>query len=100
MKRVVCRLLYPRRTRILMLPLDRPLHRSRTLNSSRGITMRRFVAIALSSTLLLQAAPLIAGPAVRGARVGGAQAPVATGAINGTAQSSAGQTLSNYTVHL
>ena len=62
--------------------------------------MRRFVAIALSSTLFLQAAPLMAGPAMRRARVGGAQAPVATGAINGTAQSSAGQTLSNYTVHL
>jgi len=59
------------------------------------MNMRRLVAIALSSTLALQAAPLMA--AALGARA--AQAP-ATGAINGTAQSSTGQLLRNYTVQL
>jgi hypothetical protein len=58
--------------------------------------MRRFVAIALSSALVLQAAPLVAATAARA----GAQAPVATGAVNGTAQSSSGQLLQNYTVQL
>jgi filamentous hemagglutinin family protein len=62
--------------------------------------MRRFVALALSSTLVLQVAPLMAAPAAPGARAGRAQAPVATGALNGTAHSASGQTLSNYTVQL
>jgi hypothetical protein len=63
--------------------------------------MRRVVAFALSSSLLLQVAPLMAAPAARhAARAGGGQAQAATGAINGTAQSSAGQTLANYTVQL
>ena len=58
--------------------------------------MRRFVAIALSSTLVFQVAPLLAAPAAP-AR---AQAPAATGAIQGTAQSATGQLLPNYTVQL
>jgi hypothetical protein len=62
--------------------------------------MRRFVAIALSSTLMLQVAPLWAAPAVRGVRAGGVQAPVAGGGINGTAQSAAGHALPNYTVRV
>src|SRR6185295_994995 len=57
--------------------------------------MRRFVALALSSTLVLQAAPLFAAPAASTAR-----AAQATGEIDGTAQNSAGQTLPNYTVQL
>ena len=57
--------------------------------------MRRFVALALSSTLVLQAAPLMAATARAGA-----QAPVATGALNGTAQSAGGQMLTNTTVQL
>ncbi len=61
--------------------------------------MRRIVAIALSSTLMLQVAPLTAAPAMRAARAGGVQA-AETGAINGVAQNSAGRTLSNYTVQL
>ena len=66
----------------------------------RQKNMRRFVALALSSTLVLQVAPLMAAPAAPGARAGRAQAPVATGALNGTAHSASGQTLSNYTVQL
>lgn len=59
--------------------------------------MRRILAAAVSFAMLAQVAPLAAAPA---ARVAGIQAQAATGAINGTAQSSAGQTLSNYTVQL
>jgi hypothetical protein len=55
--------------------------------------MRRLIAIALSSTLLLQAAPLLAAPAVRGGRAG--QEATGTGILTGTAQSSTGQVLSN-----
>jgi hypothetical protein len=62
-----------------------------------GNMMRRFVAIALSSTLMLQVAPLMAAPATR---AGGLQAPIATGAINGVARNPAGNTLPNYTVQL
>jgi hypothetical protein len=65
--------------------------------------MRRFVAIALSSTLVLQVAPLMAAPAMRATRAtrsGGVQAPDATGEIHGVAQNSAGHTLPNYTVQL
>jgi hypothetical protein len=62
--------------------------------------MRRFVAIALSSTLMLQVAPLMAAPAMRATRAGGRQAPAEPGAINGIAQNSAGHTLPNYTVQL
>jgi hypothetical protein len=51
--------------------------------------MYRFVAIVLSSTVMLQVTPLTAA----------AQAPV-TGIINGTAQTAAGQTLPNFTVQL
>ena len=50
--------------------------------------------------LVLQAAPLIAAPAMRAPRAGGTQAQAATGAINGTATSSTGQTLSNFTVQV
>lgn len=57
--------------------------------------MRRFVALALSSTLVLQAAPLMAATARAGA-----QAAVGTGALNGTAHSAGGQTLPDYTVQL
>jgi hypothetical protein len=62
--------------------------------------MRRFVAIALSSTLMLDVAPLMAAPAMRATRAGGLQAPIATGEINGVAQNPAGRTLPNYTVQL
>ena len=41
----------------------------------------------------------MAAPVMAGTRGGGVQAPMATGAINGTAQSSTGQMLSNFTVH-
>src|SRR5260370_163489 len=76
-------------------------NQSSTSNFLKGFTMRRVVAIALSSSFLLQVAPLMAAPAaLHGNRTSGAQAPAATGAINGVAQSSAGQTLSNYTVQL
>jgi hypothetical protein len=61
--------------------------------------MRRIVAIALSSSLLLQVAPLMAAPALHGTRTGGVQ-DVETGAIKGVAQNSAGHTLPNYTVQL
>jgi hypothetical protein len=61
--------------------------------------MRRFFSVTLSSILVLQMAPLMAAPAMRAARAG-AQAPVATGTINGTATSSAGQTLPNFTVQV
>jgi hypothetical protein len=60
--------------------------------------MRRFIAFALSSTLVLQAAPLMAAPALRGVRTAGSQQGLATGALSGTAQTPAGQTLANYTV--
>ena len=62
--------------------------------------MRRFVAIALSSTLILQVATLRAAPAGPGTSAGGVQAPVATGVITGTVLGSAGQTLPNYTVRV
>ena len=62
--------------------------------------MRRVIAIGLSSTLMLQAVPLMAAPVMSEARGGGVQTAVATGAINGTVQSSAGQTLPNYTVQV
>jgi hypothetical protein len=61
--------------------------------------MRRFVAVALSATFMLQAAPLIAAPVKGEARAGHVQAPV-TGGITGTVHSSACQTLSNYTVQV
>jgi hypothetical protein len=50
--------------------------------------MHRFAAIALSSSIMLQVSPL-AG-----------QAPAGTGAITGTAQNAAGQTMPNYTVQV
>jgi len=59
--------------------------------------MRRFLAIALSSTFMLQAAPLMAATAMGGTRAA-VQASVATGTINGIAQTSTGQILANYTV--
>jgi hypothetical protein len=62
--------------------------------------MRRIVAIALSSSLLLQVAPLLAAPALHGTRAVGLQDPASTGAINGIAQNSAGRTLPNYTVQV
>jgi hypothetical protein len=62
--------------------------------------MRRIVAIALSSSLLLQAAPLLAAPSLHGTRAATAQAPVSSGTINGTAQSAAGQKLASYKVQL
>jgi carboxypeptidase family protein len=60
--------------------------------------MRRIVAIVLSSAVMLQVAPLMAASPMHAARAG--QAPVATGAINGTAQSAGGQMLPNYTVQV
>jgi hypothetical protein len=58
--------------------------------------MRRFVSIALASTLMLQVAPLMAAPATGGARA--ARQTPAGGIITGTAQSSSGQTLANQAV--
>jgi hypothetical protein len=69
------------------------------VRSSKEIAMRRIVAIALSSSLLLQVAPLMAAPARHGTRAAGVQDP-STGAIQGIAQNSAGHTLPNYTVQL
>ena len=62
--------------------------------------MCRFVAIALSSTLMLQVAPLMAAPAGSGTPARGVQAPLATGFITGTALSSSGEMLANYTVNV
>jgi carboxypeptidase family protein len=73
----------------------------RNSSTSKDTIMQRFVAIALSSTLVLQAAPLLAaGPAARKAPAAAAQTGQAPGAINGTATDSSGQTLPNYTVQL
>ena len=69
-------------------------------SASKGIHMRRFVALALSSAFLLHTAPLLAAPAAARARVGGGPAQATTGAINGTAQNPGGQTLPNYTVQV
>jgi hypothetical protein len=85
---------------LFMLSFDTPNRHFVNFSSSKGITMRRFVAIALSSTLLVQTAPLLAAPANRGTRAGGVQAPPATGTISGTAQSSTGEPLPKYTVRV
>jgi hypothetical protein len=61
--------------------------------------MRRFVAVGLSATFMLQVAPLTAAPVKGEARAGHVQAP-ATGGIAGTVRSSVCQTLSNYTVQV
>ncbi|PYQ99798.1 MAG: hypothetical protein DMF96_05640 [Acidobacteria bacterium] len=83
-----------------MVSFDTPHRHSFNPSSSKGINMRGFVAVALSLTLtLVQAAPLMAAPAMRAARAGGGQ-PGATGTLNGTAQSSTGQTLPNFTVQV
>ena len=62
--------------------------------------MHRLLAIALSSTLVLQVAPLMAAPGASAVRAAGIQAPAATGIINGTARSAAGQTLPNCRVQV
>lgn len=63
--------------------------------------MRRLIAITLSSTLILHAVPSMAAPALDDAVVGRAQQTAATtGAINGTAVTSSGQTLPNYMVRV
>lgn len=59
--------------------------------------MRQFVAIALSSALVLQVG-LLAAPAKAGSKAG-AQA-AASGSINGIARSSSGEVLPSYTVQL
>jgi hypothetical protein len=82
----------------MMLSFGTP-HPSFNRRSSKGITMRPGFAIAVSLIFMFQAAPPMAAPAMRGSPAG-AQAPVATGAINGTAQSAAGQALPNYTVQV
>ena len=84
-----------------MVSFDTPHRHSFNPSSSKGINMRGFVAVALSLTLtLVQAAPLMAAPAMRAARAGGVQPPGSTGTLNGTAQSSTGQTLPNFTVQV
>lgn len=55
--------------------------------------MRRFLAIALSSTLMVQAAPLLAAS-------GKGDVRAAAGGITGTAQSAAGGTLPNRTIQV
>jgi hypothetical protein len=64
------------------------------------IIMRRFLAIALSSTVLLQAAPLMAAPGKGGVRDQAVRARAYTGAITGTAQSAAGGALANCTIQV
>src|SRR5438093_9474733 len=81
-----------------MVSFNTPHRHSFNPSSSKGINMRGFVAVALSLTLtLVQAAPLMAAPAMRAARAGGGQP---TGTLNGTAQSSTGQTLPNFKVQV
>jgi hypothetical protein len=83
-----------------MTRLDAPHRLSFNLGSSKGSIMRRFVALVLSSTLVLQVAPLVAAPATRGIRAVRVQAPATTGAITGTAKSSTGKALPNHTVQV
>jgi hypothetical protein len=71
------------------------LNSSVSINLKKGIFMRRVIAFTLSSALVLQAVPLFAASMVGGAA---AQEQVVTGVLNGTAQTSTGQTLSNYAV--
>jgi hypothetical protein len=59
--------------------------------------MRRFVAIALSTTLMLQMVPLLAAPDTRARR---GQTAVTTGVITGTTRDSAGQLLPKHVVQL
>lgn len=59
---------------------------------------RAAIVIALCAALFCEGAPLVAAP-MRAGR-GGVHSQTSTGAIQGTAQSAAGQTLSNVTVQL
>src|SRR5439155_6717484 len=94
------RLTHREKASILMVSFNTPHRHSFNPSSSKGINMRGFVAVALSLTLtLVQAAPLMAAPAMRAARPGGGQ-PGATGTLTGTAQTSTGQTLPNFTVQV
>jgi hypothetical protein len=63
----------------------------------RITTMRRFISAALVLAMTCSAAPLFAAGAPRAPRAGQAQG---TASLSGTATSSAGQTLANYTVQL
>jgi hypothetical protein len=78
---------------------DSPLT-SRNLSFARGIVMRQLLAIAVSSTLVLQVAALAAAPRPGGARTGSVQAPASTRTIQGTVQSAVGQTLPNHRVQV
>jgi hypothetical protein len=62
--------------------------------------MRRFVAIALATILMLQMVPLLAAPDTRGKRAGTQNPPPTTGVVKGTARDSNGQTLPNHAVQL
>ena len=74
--------------------------------------MRRFVAIALSSTLVLQAVPVLVAQTIPSARpraaralsaagaLGGTPQVPALGAITGMAQNTAGEILPRFTVHV
>ena len=62
--------------------------------------MHGLLAIALSSTLVLQAAPLLAAPGASAARAAGIRTPAATGIINATARSADGQALANCRVQV
>jgi hypothetical protein len=62
--------------------------------------MRRIAAIALTSSLLLQAAPLMAAPSLHATRAANTQAAVAAGTINGSVQSAAGQKPANCKVQV
>jgi hypothetical protein len=64
------------------------------------MNMHGVLAIALSSTLVLQAAPLLAAPAASAARAAGSQTPAATGTIDATARSAAGQALAHSRVQV
>lgn len=61
--------------------------------------MHGVLAIALSSTLVFQAAPLLAAPGAA-VRAAGMRAPAATGIIKVTARSAAGQALANSRVQV
>jgi Carboxypeptidase regulatory-like domain len=62
--------------------------------------MRHLLAIAGSSTLVLQVALLGAAPGAGPVRAGAVQAPAAAAIITGTVQSASGQTLESYRVQV
>ena len=62
--------------------------------------MRRFVAIALSTALILQMVPLMAAPETRRKQAGTQTPAPTTGTIKGCARDSSGRTLPKHTVQL